>query len=251
MFAKFGPIAVINRIKSFNGNNVSIAYESVESVKAALAAKENSLTLDGQVLTVSQAYNKNELNERTVVVGLIGANTTKEQITEHFQGCGEIETVNFSHNRALPSAYVRFVSVSSVPKALKLQDSKLNNRFITVREEAHKNKQTKSPACTLTVLNTGHHESYKTESIEKIFKKHGEVVDVDTVCTRTILAFVTYKTAEQAAKALKNLNGKTVNDLEIKLESFQYSSSPRTILVTNLAPSTCNRLFSYHLPVLN
>ncbi|TDG49302.1 hypothetical protein AWZ03_004391 [Drosophila navojoa] len=238
LFAKFGPIAVINRIKTkAGGNNVAIAFESAESVQAALAAKEKALTLNGQVLTVSQALKKSELNERTVVVGLIGTNTTREQLIEHFQGCGEIETVNFSHNRAMPTAYVRFASVSSMPKALKLQGSKLNNRFITVREEAYKNKSIKSPACTLTVMNTGHHESYKTDSIEKIFKKHGDVVDVDTVCTRSILAFVTYKTAEQAEKAMKNLNGKKVNDLDIKLESFQYSSSPRSIVVTNLAPS--------------
>ncbi|XP_017872849.1 PREDICTED: DNA-binding protein modulo [Drosophila arizonae] len=249
LFAKFGPIAVINRIKSkAGGNNVAIAFESPESVQAALAAKEKALTLNGQVLTVSQAYNKNELNERTVVVGLIGATVTREQIIAHFQGCGEIETVNFSNNRALPSAYVRFASVSSVPKALKLQDSKLNNRFITVRQEAQKNKSIKSPACTLTLMNTGNHESYKTESIEKIFKKHGEIVDIDTVCTRTILAFVTYKTAEQAEKAQKNLNGKKVNDLDIKLESFQYSSSPRSIVVTNVAPGVeeqhLNEIFS-------
>lgn len=239
LFTKFGPIAIVNRIKTkAGGNNVIIAFESPEAVDAALAAKPKALTLSGQVVTVSRPHNKSELNERTVVVGLIGSNATKDKISEHFKSCGAIESVNFSNNRALPTAYVRFISVSSVPKALKLHGSEFQSRFITVREEAYKNKQLKSPSCTLTILNTGNHESFKPDTIEKIFKKYGEIVDIDTVCTRSVLAFVTYKTAEQAEKATKQLNGKTVSDLEIKLEPYHYSSSARTIIVLNLAPST-------------
>ncbi|EDW67977.1 DNA-binding protein modulo [Drosophila virilis] len=237
LFAKFGPIAVINRIKSkAGGNNLVIAFESAEGVDAALAAKEKALTINGQVVNVARPINKGDFPERTVVVGLIGANATKEQITEHFKGCGDIEAINFSNNRFLPTAYVRFVSVSSVPKALKLHDSEFQSRFITVREDSYKNKELKSPECTLTIANTGNYEHYKSETIEKIFKKHGEILDLDVVCTKTILGFVTYKTAEQSEKALKQLDGKTVGDLEIKLEKYRYSSCGRTIRVTNLAP---------------
>ncbi|XP_034485110.1 DNA-binding protein modulo isoform X2 [Drosophila innubila] len=236
LFTKFGPIAVVNRIKTkTGGNNVIIAFESAEGPESALAAKPKALTLNGQVLHVSRPHSKNELNERTIVIGLIGPNANKEQITEHFKSCGAVESVNFSNNRNLPTAYLRFKSVDSIPKALKLHGSEFNSRFITVREESYKNKTLKSPKCTLTIVNTGNHESYKADVIEKMFKKHGDITDVDVVCTRGILAFVTYETAEQAQKAMKQLNGKTVGDLEIKLEPYHYTSSARTILVTNLA----------------
>ncbi|XP_064551244.1 DNA-binding protein modulo [Drosophila montana] len=237
LFAKFGPIAVVNRIKSkAGGNNLVIAFESAEAVNAALAAKEKALTLNDQVVNVSRPINKGDFSDRTVAVGLIGANATKEQISEHFKGCGAIEAINFSNNRLLPHAYVRFVSVSSVPKALKLHDSEFQSRFITVREDSYRNNDLKSPECTLIIANTGNYDHFKSETIEKIFKKHGEIIDLDTVCTKAVLGFVTYKTAEQSEKALKQLNGKTFGDLEIKVEAYRYSSSGRTIRVTNLAP---------------
>ncbi|KAH8419095.1 hypothetical protein KR222_004979, partial [Zaprionus bogoriensis] len=236
LFTKFGPIAVINRIKSkAGGNNVIVAFAQPEGAQATLAANEKALTLNGQVLHVSPALDKNELNARTVVVGLIGPNTTKEQVKEHFSSCGTIDSLNFSNNRVLPTAYVRFSSADSVLEALKLNGSELNSRYITVREESYKNKLYKSPEVTVAVVNTGNHESYKSDTLEKLFKKHGDIVDIDVVCTRGVLAFVTFKTAEQAQKAIKQLNGKTVDDLEIKLERYTFSSSARTILVTNLA----------------
>ncbi|EDV91482.1 DNA-binding protein modulo [Drosophila grimshawi] len=249
LFTKFGPIAVVNRIKSkAGGNSVSMAFESAKAVDAALAAKEKALTLDGQVLNVARAHNKDDMNARTIVVGLIGPNATKDDILAHFKSCGAIEAVTFSHNKIMPTAYVRFAAVSSIPKAVKLHGSDFNSRFITVREEAYKSKSLKAPGLTLTVANTGNHETYKSDTIEKIFKKHGEVVDVDVVCTRAILCFVTYKTADEATKAFNKLNGKTISELEIKLDTYHYSSSVRTILVTNLHPSVdeqqINDLFS-------
>ncbi|XP_060648173.1 DNA-binding protein modulo [Drosophila nasuta] len=235
LFTKFGPIKILNRIKSkTGGNNVSIAFETTEGAAAALAAKPKALTLNDEVLKVTPPLNKAELNERTVVVGLIGPSATKENLTDHFKSCGTINAINFSNNRVLPHAYIRFQDLEAAKKALKLDGSEFNSRFITVRSDTYGNKELKSPALTLTITNTGNHESYKTDAVEKIFKKHGTVKDVDVVCTRTILAFVTYETAEQAQKALKALNGKTVGDLEIKIEPYNYSSSARSVLVTNL-----------------
>lgn len=232
---------MVNRIKAKSGgNNVFIAFESAEGPDAALAANPKALTLNGEVLDVSRPHIKSELNKRTIVIGLIGRNAKKEEIIEHFKSCGVVESVNFSNNRNLPTAYLRFKSVDSVPKALKLHGSEFNSRFITVREESYKNKEMKTPGCTLTIMNTGNHESYKADVIEKIFKKHGDLIDLDVVCTRSIIAFATYQTAEQAQKAMKQLDGKVVGDLEIKLEAYHYTSSARTILVTNLAIGKCN-----------
>lgn len=236
MFAKFGQISIVNRIKTkAGGNNLLISFASAEGAEAALAAKPKALTLGEQVLNVSRPLDKHDLNKRTVLVGLLGPNTSKEQVTEHFKECGAIESINFSNNRALPTAYVRFESVQSVAKAVELNGTQLNSRYITVREEVDKSKSLRSPDLTLLVMNTGNYESYKTEVVEGIFKKYGEIIDIDVVCTKSVLGFVTFKTAEEAQKAIKELNGKTIDGLEIKIQKYYYNSSARTVLVTNLA----------------
>lgn len=236
MFAKFGKINVVNRIKTkAGGNSLQICFESAESAEAALSAKPKAVTLGEQVLNVSRPLDTKDLNERTVAVGLLGASTSKEQVTEHFKKCGEVEAVNFSNNRQTPTAYVRFVSLDSVAKALDLNGSQLNSRYITVREGNDKKKTLRSPDLTLLLTNTGAYESFKTETIETIFKKYGKIIDLDVVCTRSILAFVTFETAEETQKALKELNGKTIDGLQIKIQRFYYNSSVRTVLVTNLA----------------
>lgn len=236
MFAKFGKIKVVNRIKTkAGGNSLQICFESAESAEAALSAKPKAVTLGEQVLNVSRPLDTKDLNERTVAVGLLGASTSKEQVTEHFKKCGEVEAVNFSNNRQTPTAYVRFVSLDSVAKALDLNGSQLNSRYITVREGNDKKKTLRSPDLTLLLTNTGAYESFKTETIETIFKKYGKIIDLDVVCTRSILAFVTFETAEETQKALKELNGKTIDGLQIKIQRFYYNSSVRTVLVTNLA----------------
>lgn len=236
LFAKFGRINIVNRLKTkAGGNSLQICFESAESAEAALAAKPKARTLNEQVLNVSRPLDSKDLSERTVVVGLLGPSTSKEQVTEHFKGCGEIENVNFSNNRALPTAYVRFVSLDAAAKALELNGSQLNSRYITVREGTDKKKTLRSPDLTLILTNTGNYESYKSEIVNTIFKKYGKIIDLDVVCTRSILAFVTYETADEAQKALKELNGKTIEGLQIKIQKFYYNSSVRTVLVTNLA----------------
>lgn len=226
----------MNRIKAkAGGNNLLISFESADAAEAALAAKPKALTLGDEVLKVSRPLDKHDLNQRTVVVGLLGPNTSKEQVTEHFQECGAIESINFSNNRALPTAYVRFELVQSVARAVELNGTQLNSRYITVREEVDKSKSRRSPELTLLVANTGNYESYKTETIEGIFKKYGEIIDIDVVCTKSVLGFITYKTSEEAQKAIKELNGKTIDGLEIKIQKYYYNSSARTVLVTNLA----------------
>ncbi|XP_017144231.1 DNA-binding protein modulo [Drosophila miranda] len=235
-FTKFGPLIAVNRIKGKNdGNTVFIAFETSAAAEAALEAKEKALTFYGNVLVVGRPFNKDDLNNRTVAVGLVGRDTTKEQLSTFFSKVGDVEAVNLSNNRSNPTAFVRFKSVDSMPKALKLHGTELNSRFITVREPSYKLNSKKSPERTLIVQNGAKHESFKSDVIEKIFKKYGDIVDIDVVCTNYVLAFVTFKEPEQAAKALLQLNGKTVSDLELKLEQYTFNTSPRTVLVTNLA----------------
>ncbi|EDW81612.2 uncharacterized protein Dwil_GK12167 [Drosophila willistoni] len=235
LFTKFGPISVVNRIKTHSGTTiVQIAFETPEGADAAVDAQPKALTLNDNVLVVSRPFTRKETNALTVVVGLFGPLTTKTDLHEYFSKCGEINCINMSQNRTNPTAYVRFEAAESKENALKLHGTELNNRFITVKDEADK-KVTKTSECTITVENPNKLESYNSNTVEKIFKKYGELAGFELLCTASIFAFVTYKEAASAEKAKNALNNKTVGDLELKISNYVHQTSARTILVKNLA----------------
>ncbi|KAH8294158.1 hypothetical protein KR054_009069 [Drosophila jambulina] len=238
LFTKFGPISILNRITDKKGQNkVIIAFETAAGAEAALAAKDKALTLGGKVVAVSQLRNKDESKELTVVVGLIGSRVTPEEIKAHFGQIGPVEAVTKSNNKANPKAFVRYTNASDAEKALKLHSTEFFSRFITVRPMVFKANSEKTPETTLILENVGKHESYSSDAIEKIFKKF-DVSFTDVVCSKMVLAFITFKKPEGATNALAQLGGKTVNNLELKLSRFQRTSSGRAILVTNLATET-------------
>ncbi|KAI8033120.1 DNA-binding protein modulo [Drosophila gunungcola] len=238
LFAKFGTISALHHMKTkFGGHSAIIAFDSPAGAEAALQAKPKALTLGDNVLVVSQARNKESLNERTLIVGLIGPKITKEDVKEYFEKVAPVESVSFSGNRN-PHAFVLLASVDDVPKALKLHSTELFNRFITVREYSPKVKTTRSPENTLVVENVGKYESFSANVLEKLFKKFGELDYVDVVCGTSVLAFVTFKQSDAATKALTELQGKIVNNVELKLKHFQLSNTARSILVTNLTSDT-------------
>ncbi|XP_017073320.1 DNA-binding protein modulo [Drosophila eugracilis] len=238
LFAKFGPIYAVHRITNKLGSNsVIVAFDTPAGAEAALQAKPKALTLGENVLTVSQAKDKEALNDRTVVVALFGPNVTKEDIKSFVEKVAPVEDVTLTANRLIPRAFVRLESVDDIPKVLKLHSTELFSRFITVRPVSFK-ALSKSSELTLVVENVGKHESYSCDALEKIFKKCGELDYVDVVCSKTVLAFVTFKQPEGATKAIAQLQGKTVNNVELKLKPYHVSSSGRAILVTNLTSDT-------------
>lgn len=234
LFTKFGPISVLNRNVNKKGETtVIVAFETAAGAEAALAAKEKALTFCGNVVSVSQLRAREENNELTVVVGLFGPHVTTEELKAHFEKIGPVEAVTKSTNKANPKAFVRYAKLSDAQKALTLHSTEFFSRFITVRPQSHRLVNCKTPETTLILENVGKLESYSSDAIEKIFKKFG--VDVtDVVCSKAVLAFITFKEADGATKALEQLGGKTVNNLELKLTRFARTSSGRAILVTNL-----------------
>ncbi|XP_016968758.1 DNA-binding protein modulo [Drosophila biarmipes] len=237
LFAKFGPISAVNKFSSKNGiNSVLLAFDTPAAAEAVLQAKPKALTLGNKALIISQPKDKDALNERTVVVSLFGPKVTIEDLKAFFEKVAPVESVTLSANRLNPKAFVRLVSVDDIPKVLKLHSTELYSRFITVQPISA--KALKTAELTLVVENLGKHESYSANALEKIFKKFGELDNLDVVCSKTVLAFVTFKQAEAATKALDQLQGKTVNNLELKLLRFERSTSGKTILVTNLTTDT-------------
>ncbi|KAH8340659.1 hypothetical protein KR059_003536 [Drosophila kikkawai] len=238
LFTKFGPISIVNRVTNKSGENtVIVAFETAAGAEAALAAKEKSLNLGGKVVALSRLRDRDESNKLTVVVSLLGPHVTEDEIKAHFEKIGPVEAVSRSANRANPTAFVRYSNVSDAEKALKLHSTEFFSRFITVRPMLHKSQSVKTPETTLILENVGKHESYNSNAVEKIFKKF-DVHFTDVVCSKMVLAFITFKQPEGATNALAQLNGKTVNDLELKLTRYQRNSSGRAILVSNLTNNT-------------
>ncbi|XP_017099598.2 DNA-binding protein modulo [Drosophila bipectinata] len=232
LFTKFGPLLSIQRLKSKLGNNALVSFETAEGANAALAAQPKALTLNGKVLSVTLSRDTSDVNKRTVVVGLFGPKVTKEDLRTFFEKVGQVEEVVVTSNRNNPKAFVRFVSIDDIPKALKLHNSELFSRFITVRSHYHWQTAVKTPELTLVLDNTGKYESYNSDTIEKIFQKFGDIEFVEVVCTNSVLAFIKYKEPESITKAL-TLNGTTVDNLVLKLSRFEVSN--KSILITNLA----------------
>ncbi|EDW99279.1 DNA-binding protein modulo [Drosophila yakuba] len=232
LFAKFGPLTALQRFTNQNnGNTVLIAFKTPAGVENALQAKAKALTLGDNVLSVSLMRNKEEDNERTVTVGLIGTNVTKTDLKTYIEKVAPVESVTFSANRLNPKAFVRLVSVDDVPKVLKLHSTELFSRFITVCP-LKQNTITRTSEHTLIIENVGRHESYSSDALEKIFKKFGDVKEVDVLCSKQVLAFVTFKESDAATKALAEVDGKTINNVEFKVHRF--ADRGRSILVTNL-----------------
>ncbi|XP_043656624.1 DNA-binding protein modulo [Drosophila teissieri] len=231
LFAKFGTITALQRFKKINGITVLIAFNTPAAVEAALQAKPKALTLGDNVLSVSQPINKEEGNERTVVVGLFGNNITQDDLKTYFEKVAPVEFVSITAKRSSPKAYVRLVSIDDVPKVLKLNSTELFSRFITVSRLTQK-PITRTSENTLVISNVGRHESYSYDALAKILKKFGDVEEIDVLCSKIVLAFVTFKESDAATKALAQLDGKTVNNVEWKVH--RYDIGGRSILVTNL-----------------
>ncbi|XP_017082253.2 DNA-binding protein modulo-like [Drosophila eugracilis] len=209
LFAKFEPSYAVHRITNKMGSNsVIVAFDTPAGAEAALQ-----------------------------VVALLGPNVTKEDIKSFIEKVVPVEYVTLTANRLIPRAFVRLESVDDIPKVLKLHSTELFSRFITVRPVSFK-ALSKSNELILVFENLGKHKSYSCDALEKIFKKCGELNYVDVVCSKTVLAFVTFKKPEGATKAIAQLQGKTVNNVELKLKPYHASSSGRAILVKNLTSDT-------------
>ncbi|XP_045808276.1 polyadenylate-binding protein 1-like isoform X3 [Trifolium pratense] len=76
-----------------------------------------------------------EVDSRSIYVGNVDYACTAEIVRRHFQSCGIVNRVTILMNEfSLPKgcAYVEFLKIDSVPKALLLNESELHGRKIKV-----------------------------------------------------------------------------------------------------------------------
>ncbi|CAG8563979.1 1872_t:CDS:2 [Paraglomus occultum] len=115
--------------------NAYIVYTCKEAVTKALSM--NAQVFLGKHLCVDSVANPRKHDrKRSVFIGSLPFDAQEEQLWEHFNGCGEIESVRIVRDRKTNFgkgfAYVQFKDRASVNLALMLHDSELGNRKIRV-----------------------------------------------------------------------------------------------------------------------
>lgn len=124
--------------------NAYIVYKEQDSVKAALV--QNGQDFHGQIIRVdyADASARPSNTDRSIFIGNLPFDVKDDQIRKFFSVCGDIESVrcvrDAQMNIGKGFAFVAFVNVDSVKKALTLDASKFENREIRVTKALAQDK---------------------------------------------------------------------------------------------------------------
>ena len=245
IFSKYGTIDTIKPVyqKNSNSSTAFISYTTAEAAAAALAA--DKMKVKGSTIGVSmkkennrekiaEAKKKETKKDCVIFVKNMKKDTTEADVRKYFADCGDIEILTVICKKGSAFAFVTFSDPESAQAALKLHHSTLNGKTIGVYmrgDEGHKD-----PQRTIFLKNLQHVDNFPVETLENIFGKFGEIEDIDIVCMKNILAFITFKNAASAKKALK-LSGSTQDDLEIEIGQFEVATkSMNTVFMFNVKP---------------
>ncbi|XP_067616488.1 DNA-binding protein modulo [Eurosta solidaginis] len=264
VFAKFGTLHTIYNNHGPNGSVAFVAYSSPEEAEAAQVATNEIAQVKGKTIAVNiQLTNKKikgtedrkksaeekkasyeekkrkieESKDRTVYVKNLKRTITEDKIKEHFAECGDIESIRKVVRPPSCYAFITFTDVSSVSMALKRHYSILDEKNIWVMKSDVDVKEMKDPLRTVIVKNTKSLEYVDPEILELAFSSCGEIENISILCTKNVLAFVTYKDPKCAKKALK-LTGTTTEDLELEVEEYKVITpkSRLAIFIQNIKP---------------
>ncbi|PVU99098.1 hypothetical protein BB560_005554 [Smittium megazygosporum] len=127
--------------------NAYVVMDSVESANKALEL--NGAEFEGKHIRTDLASNDKTDSSRSVFVGNLLFTEKEEQLISHFSSCGPIENVRIIRDPksglGKGFGYVQFKDKSSIPLALKLNESKISNRAIRVVKSNNKlSKKSKS-----------------------------------------------------------------------------------------------------------
>lgn len=227
-------------------NIANVAFKTATAATAALAAHKQHTIEGSTILVTMKRASKKKQNvsavtsdsrERCIYVKYLKRGTTEEQLTEHFKDCGEIDNVRVVIKNSISFGFVTFVDKAGVDKALELHNTLLNGNNIGVfrnKTDASDNLEARNPELTVILRNKQNLEAIEGQKLEAIFSKCGEMTNMDVVCKKKILAFMTFQTEEGKQKALE-LNGQTVDDIEIEIEAYNPDKLKTSIFIINIA----------------
>uniref|UniRef100_A0ACD5TMA0 Uncharacterized protein n=1 Tax=Avena sativa TaxID=4498 RepID=A0ACD5TMA0_AVESA len=132
-----------------NGINLSSVEKEIEETRMRLRRLEDLKQHELPGATAAAAYHevpaaaetewdKSEVDARSIFVGNVDYACLPEEVQLHFQECGTINRVtiltdSFGHPKGY--AYVEFLEVEAVQKALLLNDTELHDRRLKVSQK--------------------------------------------------------------------------------------------------------------------
>lgn len=243
VFAKYGPIEQIHIVTSPAATVANVAFKTDAAAKAALAANKTVQVKDStievsmkKVSPKKERYDVNESRDRCVYVKYLKRGTTEDQIKEHFNSCGEIERIKLVIRNSVSFAFVNFTDKAAVESATKLHNSVLNDTTIGVYENSinSSNKPgNRNEKLTIILKNVQNFDKIEGDKLNEIFANCGEIDSMDVLCKKNTLAFITFKTEEAVENAFK-LNGQTLQDIELVIETYNPEKNKTSIYVSNL-----------------
>lgn len=248
-FGQAGLLEIVHLQESKQNYSVAdIAFKNAKAAKAVLESETQWEVKGAPVevypktpskkLTVAQKRDEAIKNqERTVHVKGLSTKIIESKLRTHFGEFGEIEKVHLIKKRTVAFAFILYRTKEMAIKALKLHNTVLGENTISVKACVNKEEMgppTRDPKLTIIVKNCEDLKAVEGSRLEAIFSKCGEIDNMDVICRKSALAFITFTTEEAVAEAHK-LNGKTEEGLLLEIAPFDPDKAKTSIFVSNVA----------------
>lgn len=201
---------------------------------------------DTKIQDKDSTSNTPNTSDCRVYVKNIKLGTTADQIKKYFQSCGEVKSVKIIDRDTNNFAFVNFKDKAAVAEAIKLHNKKFNNATISVYANDPQRKfKKRNEKLTIKLINKQDFKDLDSIKLEDIFSKCGEIIDLVVLCKKNTLAFITFKT-EQAVQKVFELNGTTVQDIELEIAAYDTQKPKTTIYVLNIHPGKIKQIKSFN-----
>lgn len=242
-FSKYGPIQTIKPIDSKPGSAL-ISFKKLKAARKAVAEGNVTLKTNTETITLNLTRRKSDTIKKerdvrrdcTVFVKNLKKGITAEKLKKHFANCGDIDDVTLILKRGF--GFITFKKPESVQAALKLHCTVLSGTTIGVYLHNIDNKMAiRDPKRTIFLRNMQKLGSVSKEKLEKVFENVGEIQDIDIVCGKNVLAFITFKDPESMVNAQK-LDGSTVDGLQLEIRQYNFPTfnTNTSVFMMNVKP---------------
>jgi len=168
--------------------------------------------------------NEDETPSRVLWVGNIGPEVSEEELTQEFTAYGKLESLRILHDRFC--AFVNFEEEECAKRAKAgLNGTIIGSQYIVINYRKADSKPTPStpptegfllnpPSRALWIGNIS--EEVTEDRLYLEFSHYGEIESVRLLTHKTC-AFVNFSLAEEASEALRNLQGRELGGMPIKI----------------------------------
>lgn len=183
-----------------------------------------------------KALNNPENRDRRIYVRRLHPNTIEAQVKEYFSKCGEIESIDLMKGQRLKKdAVIVFKDAASIPEAVKLHNTILNDATILV-EHAESPRPKSDEQRSIIMINSEGLTKLEGSVIVDIFSNCGKIENLNVVCEKNVLAYITFEEPSAVPKALE-LNDTTQNGIKVEVNLYKSKAKAQKtkVFVKNIA----------------